>query len=124
MLLNSLLYWRNLYMKRLALSYLLSLSAAFGQMVTLEGNTRPEATIQNDRGAVADSFPLHHLLLQLRRSPEREAALEEYITQLHDPQSASFHQWLTPEQFGAQCDNMAAVERLHRSWRSVIRHGD
>jgi subtilase family serine protease len=89
-------------MKRLALGYFLSLSAAFGQLVTLAGNTRPEATVQNDRGAVADSFPLHHMLLQLRRSPEKEVALEAYIDQLHDTQAGSFHQWLTPEQFGAQ----------------------
>ena len=68
-------------MKRLALGYFLSLSAAFGQLVTLAGNTRPEATVQNDRGAVADSFPLHHMLLQLRRSPEKEVALEGIFIQ-------------------------------------------
>lgn len=67
--------------------------------VALRGNTRPEANVRNDRGPLADSFPLNHLILQLKRSPEREAALRAYIDELHDPQSANYHQWLTPEQF-------------------------
>jgi len=32
-------------------------------LVTLGGNTRPEATAANDRGPVADSFPMEHLWL-------------------------------------------------------------
>jgi subtilase family serine protease len=69
------------------------------RLVALEGNTRPEANARNDRGIVPDDFPLGHMLLQLKRSPERESALEQYIGQLHNPQSSSFHQWLTPDQF-------------------------
>jgi hypothetical protein len=65
------------------------------KLVTLAGNTRPEAIAQNDRGAVADTLPLGHMFLQLQRSPEREAALRPYIDELHDPTSANFHQWLT-----------------------------
>jgi subtilase family serine protease len=69
------------------------------KLVTLFHNTRPEATAQNDRGRVADDLPLDHLLLQLKRSPEREAALRQYIEDLHDRKSSNFHKWLTPEQF-------------------------
>jgi subtilase family serine protease len=69
-------------------------------LVTLAGNTRPEANAKNDRGRVADDFRLDHMILQLRRSPEQEQALEEYIDQLHDPASPNFHQWLTAEQLG------------------------
>ncbi|HSY27647.1 MAG TPA: hypothetical protein VK832_09110, partial [Burkholderiaceae bacterium] len=54
-----------------------------GQRVTLRGNTRPEATAENDLGAVADTMPMEHMLLQLKRSPEREAALKQYIEELH-----------------------------------------
>jgi len=68
-------------------------------LVRLEGNTRPEATVRNDRGIVADNFPLAHMLLQLKRSPEREAALKQYIGELSEPGSANFHQWLTAEQY-------------------------
>jgi subtilase family serine protease len=69
------------------------------KLVTLEGNTRPEARVENDRGRVADSFAVNHMLLQLKRSPEREAALKQYVDDLHDSRSANFHQWLTPDQF-------------------------
>ena len=75
------------------------------KLVTLAGNTRAEATnFANtlfDRGPVSDNFQLDHMLLQLKRSPERQAALEQYIAALHDPQSPNFHQWLTPGQFNA-----------------------
>lgn len=70
--------------------------------VTLTGNVRPEATAANDRGAVADSMSLDHMQLLLQRSPEQEAALASAIDALHDPQSKTYHQWLTAEQFGAQ----------------------
>jgi len=45
-------------------------------LVTLEGNTRPEANAKNDRGRVSDDFALQHMQLQLRRPPEQEEALE------------------------------------------------
>jgi subtilase family serine protease len=69
------------------------------RLVTLRGNTRPEANALNDRGIVADEFRLNHMLLKLKRSPEREAALKQYIDQLHDANSPNFHRWLTPSQF-------------------------
>jgi subtilase family serine protease len=42
------------------------------------------------------------MLLQLKRSPEQEAALEQYIAELNDRQSPNFHHWLTADQFAAQ----------------------
>ena len=71
------------------------------RLVRLAGNTRPEANAQNDRGIVADDFALNHMLLQLKRSPERDAALKQYIDDLHNAQSPNYHQWLTAEQFAA-----------------------
>jgi len=71
------------------------------KLVSLVGNTRPETHSAVDLGAVPDSLDLGHMYLQLKRSPEREAALEAYIAELHDPQSSNFHQWLTPEEFAA-----------------------
>src|ERR1700751_1249832 len=54
----------------------------------LPGNTRPEvADPANDRGPVADDFPLPGLLLQLRRTPAREAALTALIEAQQDPTS-------------------------------------
>ena len=67
---------------------------------TLAGNTRSEANAENDRGKVADSFAMEHMLLQLQRSPEREQALENFIDQQHNSASPNFHEWLTAAQFG------------------------
>jgi subtilase family serine protease len=69
------------------------------KLVTLEGNTRPEANAQNDRGVVSDGFRMDHMLLQLKRSPERDAALKQYADELHDANSTNFHKWLTADQF-------------------------
>jgi subtilase family serine protease len=92
------------------------LSIADGDLVTLGGNTRSEATSANDRGAVDPSMPLEHLEMQLRRSPEQERAVESFIEALHDPASPKFHRWLSAEEFGqrfgASADAIAAV----RGW--------
>jgi subtilase family serine protease len=69
------------------------------KLVSLEGNTRPEANASNDRGIVSDDFKMDHMLLQLKRSPEREAALKQYIDDLHNAKSPNYHNWLTPDQF-------------------------
>src|SRR6266446_7530636 len=66
----------------------------------LGGNTRPEAKAENDRGTVADGFVLEHMLLQLKRSPEQELALQQFIDELHTKGSPNFHHWLTAQEFG------------------------
>jgi hypothetical protein len=71
-------------------------------LVTLAGNVRPEANAANDRGPVPADFAMDHMLLQLRRPAVQEQALRGLIDQMHDPASASFHRWLTPNAFGAQ----------------------
>jgi subtilase family serine protease len=69
---------------------------------TLAGNTRAEANRRNDRGAVEDSFPMEHMLLQLQRSPGQEDAVRGLIDDLHNASSPKFHQWLTAEEFGKE----------------------
>ncbi len=71
------------------------------KLVTLGGNTRPEATKrQYDRGLVADNLLMEHMLLQLKRSPEQERELGKFIDELHDSSSPNFHRWLTAKEFG------------------------
>ena len=71
------------------------------KLVTLAGNTRPEAMMkQFDRGPVADSYPMEHMMLQLKRSAEQERELEALIDQLHDSSSPNFHRWLAAKEFG------------------------
>ncbi|MGA8607840.1 MAG: protease pro-enzyme activation domain-containing protein [Candidatus Sulfotelmatobacter sp.] len=69
-------------------------------LVALGGNTRPEAKAEYDRGRVDDNLLMEHLLLLLKRSPEQERELEEFIDDLHDSSSPTFHRWLTAEEFG------------------------
>ena len=71
------------------------------KLVTLAGNTRPEAIKANDRGAVSGDLALNHLMLQLRRPSELESALVKYIDDLHNPSSGEFHHWLNAKQVGA-----------------------
>ncbi len=84
------------------------------RLVTLPGNVRSAAlNPANDLGPVSGSLPLDHMLLQLQRSPEKEAELAAFIDQLHTKGSPSFHQWLTPQQlrqqFGPTDADLAAV---------------
>jgi subtilase family serine protease len=71
-------------------------------LVTLAGNTRPEAIAANDRGPVADNMLIDHMLLQLQRARQTEQAVETLIDQFHDPNSSNYHQWLTAAAFGRQ----------------------
>lgn len=71
------------------------------KLVTLRGNTRPEARERaNDRGRADDDFPLTHMLLQLRRPAELEQEFEVFIEQLTDKNSPNFRQWLMPADQG------------------------
>jgi subtilase family serine protease len=88
---------------------------------TLPGNTRPEANRENDRGAVEDSFPLEHMLLQLQRSQQQEEAVRALIDDLHNARSPKFHHWLTAEQFGG--DYAPAKEDIDQIAAWLQSHG-
>ncbi len=85
------------------------------KMVTLSGNTRHEATAANDRGKVSDDLQLDHMLLQLKRPADRQAALTSAIEDLYRPGSSSFHHWLTAtelgEKYGPNPSDIAAVTK-------------
>jgi subtilase family serine protease len=82
-------------------------------LVTLQGNTRPEATAANDRGAVSDGLVLDHMYLQLRRSAAQQADAQTLIQSLHDQNSRLYHQWLTADEiadrFGPADEDVNAV---------------
>ncbi|MGB6404520.1 MAG: protease pro-enzyme activation domain-containing protein, partial [Candidatus Sulfotelmatobacter sp.] len=72
------------------------------KLVTLQGNVHPLAQSRFDVGAVPDSLPADRILLLLSRPADREAALQQFMKGVHTRGSASYHQWLTPQQFGIQ----------------------
>src|SRR5205823_3493397 len=72
------------------------------ELVRLKGNVHPSARPEFDQGAVEDSHPMSRMLLLLQRSPEQEAALQQFMAEQQVKDSPNFHKWLTPQQFGAQ----------------------
>jgi len=70
------------------------------QRVTLRGNRHPLAAAQYDAGAVAPSYPMNHMLLTLLPDAAQQDALNQLLEAQHNPESAYYHQWLTPEQYG------------------------
>jgi subtilase family serine protease len=96
------------------------------RLATLQGNIRKEAVPANDLGRVEENYALDHLHVQLRRSPEDEKALDDFINQLHDPASPFYHQWLSaPEigqRFGAAREDVQAVTQWLTS-RGFTVHG-
>src|SRR5271170_5777193 len=67
----------------------------------LVGNTHPLARAEFDQGALADATPLRRMILVLQRSADQETALQQLVDQQQDRSSSMYHQWLTPETFGA-----------------------
>ena len=72
------------------------------QLVRLSGNTNPRANAKNDLGPVSADFALPDLTLVLSRSAEQQAAFDAFVARQYNQSSPNYHQWLTPEQIGAQ----------------------
>src|SRR5579863_3707526 len=92
-----------------------------GVFVTLKGNIHPLAMARYDKGAVADSLPAERLLLLLKRSPEKDVALQRFLQDAHTPGSSSYHQWLTPVEFANRFGPDDADVSLAVSW--LASHG-
>ena len=69
-------------------------------LVTLRGNTPPLALPQYDVGAAPGSKVAGRLILVLTRSAAQEASLQTWLDSVQDANSANYHQWLTPDEFG------------------------
>jgi subtilase family serine protease len=91
------------------------------KLATLEGNTPPEANQKNDRGLVADNLSMEHMMLQLKRSPEQERELRQFIEELTDSSSPNFHHWLTAKEFGQRFG--LATQDLDAITRWLESHG-
>jgi subtilase family serine protease len=102
--------------------------------VTLKGNVHPLAQAHFDLGTVPDSFPASRMVLLLKRSPEREAALQQFLQDAHRPGSPTFHKWLKPDQLGERYgltdseiatvsgwleEHGFAVSRIHRAKTAI-----
>ncbi len=88
------------------------------QLVKLEGNTPPAAIAQNDRGRVSPAMPMTDLILVLRRSPEQQAAFDDFVASQYDATSPNFHHWLAPEEVGEKFGPASADIGTVSSWLS------
>ena len=83
------------------------------KLVTLHGSLHPLAQPRYDIGIVNESTPAQRLLLVLNRPPDREAAFQQLLKDLHAPGSSSYHHWLTSEEmatrFGPADEDLDAV---------------
>jgi hypothetical protein len=91
------------------------------QLVRLKGNVHPLARPEFDQGSVPDSTPMNRMLLPLQRSPAQEAALQQLLAEQQTTDSPNFHNWLTPQQFGAQFGPADADIQAVTGW--LTRHG-
>jgi uncharacterized protein (TIGR03437 family) len=81
--------------------------------VRLQGRVHAAANAANDRGAVDPSFALPGITLLLKSSSTQQSDLDQLLAQQQDPNSPTYHKWLTPEQyadrFGASNAEIAQI---------------
>ena len=68
----------------------------------LQGNIAPLSTGMVDQGQASSELKLDKMILVLKRSADKQAALDRLVTAQQNAKSSSYHQWLTPQSFGAQ----------------------
>jgi subtilase family serine protease len=68
------------------------------QMVALQNHVSPFAQSRYEKGLLDSSTPLRVTML-FTPTAAQQSALQKLLADQQDPKSASFHKWLTPEQF-------------------------
>jgi subtilase family serine protease len=87
-----------------------------GRRILLKGNVHPLARAQFEVALAPPNLPMDRMLLVLKRSPEQQTALLKLLDDQQDKTSASYHKWLTPEQFGQQFGPADADIQAVTSW--------
>ncbi len=79
----------------------------------LSGTIHPQAVAASDTGRASADLAMERMQLVLKATAEQQAALDALLAAQQDPTSPQYHQFLTPEQFGAQFgasdDDVAAL---------------
>lgn len=89
-----------------------------GTVVTLQGNVSPRVAGAKDLGVAPGDRALPLMSLRFNMTTAQQAALTQLIADQQNPASARYHQWLTPEQFGAQFGLAAEDLTKVSSWLS------
>ncbi len=84
--------------------------------VVLPGNVSPLARPEFDVGPTDPSTPMRHMILTLKVSPAREAALKDFLRRQQEPGSPDYHKWLTPAEFGQRFGATDQDIRTIKGW--------
>jgi pseudomonalisin len=70
--------------------------------VTLTGNVHPLARSASELRRTDPTLAMERMILSLAGRPGASADLGQLLAAQHNPASSLYHQWLTPQQFGAR----------------------
>ncbi|HZY61900.1 MAG TPA: protease pro-enzyme activation domain-containing protein [Edaphobacter sp.] len=82
----------------------------------LQHAVSPRAKNAVDLGAAPASLKLTGLTMRFSMTAAQQAALEQLLQDQQNPKSSRYHQWLTPQQFGAQFGLSAADIAKVSAW--------
>ena len=89
------------------------------QRVTLSGHVHPKARAEFDQGRVSPAMEVEYVTMNLAPSAAQQAALDQLLKDQQTPNSPSYHQWLSPEQyaerFGATDADIAKISSWAQS---------
>lgn len=84
-------------------------------LLALPDSRHPATLDAADLGPADDTLRLDRMMLSLNPDPEQSTALEDFLHAVHDPASASYGQWLTPQifeqHFGASAEDIGAIKK-------------
>ena len=86
------------------------------QLTRMRGSRHPLTRPEFDQGPAPPDLAMDHMLLVLKRSPERETALQTLLDEQQEKSSANYHDWLSAEQFGARFGPSDQDLLAVRSW--------
>jgi subtilase family serine protease len=81
----------------------------------LSHTVHPLVKSATDLGRANSSLAMKDMLLMLQ-PPSSKKAIEQYVKDLHNPSSPSFHKWLTPQQYAAKFGAAAADVTAVSGW--------
>ena len=85
-------------------------------VVTLSGNTHPLARPEFDRGSIPEETRIERIILLLQPDPNRQKELDVLTEAQQNPESPSYHKWLSPEEYGSRFGASAADLNRITAW--------
>jgi Predicted protease len=82
----------------------------------VQNTVSPRVRASSDLGAVSGDLKLNGLMLQFNMTAAQQTALKQLMADQQNPASPRYHQWLTPQQYGAQFGLSAGDIARVTSW--------